>query len=99
MTDRYSHVYVNDEVSEIVDNFSGDSLTAEEITDILNRLTHQRQEDINDTAVIAVKYKNLQDENKRFKDTLIEAIHSERTVMGSSVLKNLADNLGVDYGL
>lgn len=59
-------------------------------------LKHQRQESINEIAVIAIKYKALQDENTHFKNLIQEAYVNERTEMGKSVLKQLADNLGVE---
>lgn len=39
----------------------------------------------------------LTKENQRFRITLQEAIKNERNDMGRNVLKQLADNLGVDY--
>lgn len=59
-------------------------------------LKHQRQESINEIAVIALKYKALQDVNTHFKNLIQEAYVNERTEMGKSVLKQLADNLGVE---
>lgn len=80
-----------------------DSMQGDEVVDRLNALheenqalKHQRQESINEIAVIAIKYKALQDENTHFKNLIQEAYVNERTEMGKSVLKQLADNLGVE---
>lgn len=50
-----------------------------------------------DAQKVCDKLNNLVDENKRFKYTLIEAIHNERTDMGCNSLKQLANRLGVEY--
>ena len=59
------------------------------------QVQHQRTEDINELAVIAIKYKALENENNHIKNTIQEAYYTERTDMGKSVLKQLAESLEI----
>ena len=79
MTDRYRMEYVNCEVSEIIDDYEKESLTAEEITDRLNTLTKEN--------------KRLYEDNIRVKQLITEAYNHERTQIGRNTLKQLLEQI------
>lgn len=82
MTDRYRMEYVNCEVSVIIDDLENQELTAEELTDRLNHETRM--------------HKKWKKDYYSMRDAIKEAAKNERTNMGQSVLRQLADNLGIN---
>ena len=68
------------------------------VTRLLNQLHDENQsyKQSDNIADLEVKIAKLNDENLKIKNTIREGYAAERTVMGKSVLKQLADNLGVE---
>lgn len=141
MDERYKHKYVNSEVSEIIDTYENESLTAEEITDRLDYLDQQQKhtklvlmgDEIFSVDSMLGDYfvkcgdeiifwgtsgnceracdflNRLNEEKNHFKKhnidlsltimrwhtIIVDAIDQEKTEMGSRVLMNLAENLGI----
>ena len=74
MTGRYKMEYVNDEVSIIIDTEDNHELTAEEITDKLNREARLYEGWKKEALEEAWKNKKLKEEKQLIKHKLIELI-------------------------